>query len=53
MTFTQETTQGYTDSELAELNREWAEIVEAENLDPESDEYYDRENQFADEVAGR
>lgn len=53
MTFSQETTTGYTDAELAALNAEWAEIVEAESLEPDTGEYIDREKQFADEVSRR
>ncbi len=53
MPFTQENTTGYTDAELAELNAEWQQIIEREGLQPDSDEYYQREKQFQDEVARR
>lgn len=53
MTFLQENTTGYSDAELATLNAEWAEIVEAEGLEPDTGEYIDREKQFADEVSRR
>ena len=51
--FTQETTSGYTDEQLDTLNREWLEIVWNENLEPHTDEYSDREKQFADDVSHR
>jgi len=53
MTFTAENTTGYTDTELDTLNAEWAAIVKAERLSPESDEYYQREKQFQDDVSKR
>ena len=53
MTFTQENTTGYTDQELDALNAEWQQIVEAEGLEPDTDEYHAREKQFQDEVAHR
>ena len=53
MSFTQENTTGYTDAELAALNAEWAEIVTAEGLEPETGEYIDRQKQHADEVSRR
>ena len=53
MTFTHENTTGYTDSELAALNSEWDEIVAAEKLELETDEYYAREKRFTDEVSRR
>lgn len=51
--FSQENTHGYTDAELQALNAEWNAIVEAENLERETDEYYQREKQFNDEVSRR
>ena len=51
--FTQENTENYTDSELAALNDEWLEIAKNESLEPETDEYNERQKQFADEVARR
>ena len=53
MTFTHENTVGYTDSELAAINAEWEEIVEREGLTPETDEYYQRQSQFCDEISRR
>jgi len=53
MTFTQENTQGYTEAELTAIKNEWDEIVAAEGLEPETDEYYAREKQFQDEVSRR
>ena len=35
--FTQETTHGYTPSELEALNREWLEIVWNEQIEPHTD----------------
>ena len=51
--FTAENTLGYTDNELDALNAEWERIVESESLVMESDDYYQRQKQFADEVAKR
>jgi hypothetical protein len=53
MTLTEENTQGYTESELQALNAEWDAIVAVEGLEPETDEYYQREKQFHDEVSRR
>ena len=53
MTFARENTEGYTDAELSNLNAEWEQIVETEGLEPDTDEYYQREKQFQDEVASR
>ena len=51
MAFTHENTSGYTDHELDMLNAEWELTVFVEGLEIESDEYYQREKQFADEVS--
>ena len=51
--FDQETTHGYTDAELDALNAEWDTIVEADDLEPGTDDYAHRESQFADEVSRR
>lgn len=51
--FTQETTRGYTDAELAELNSEWQAIVHRDGLQADTDEYHARQKQFADEVSRR
>lgn len=48
--FTRHITRGYTDTELARLNAEWARIVEVEGLESNTDEYYTRQDQFVDEV---
>ncbi len=53
MTFSQETTTGYSNTELAEFNAEWSEIIAIEKLEPDTDEYIDREKQFADEISRR
>lgn len=53
MAFTQESTRGYSDDELDALNTEWDEIVRAEGLQPETDEYYAREKEFCDQVSRR
>ena len=37
MTFTQETTDGFTDHQLAALNDLWGEVVEHEELDAEGE----------------
>ena len=44
--FTRETTQGYTDAHLAELNAEWETIVESEGLTPDSPEWKRRSEQL-------
>ena len=49
----QDNTEGYSQTEIDDLNREWESIVESEKLEPFTDEYYDREKQFADDVAKR
>ncbi len=49
----QENTDGYTDAELASINAEWEEIVAAENLETETDEYREQLDRFGTEVAGR
>jgi len=51
--FTTENTAGYSDSELDDLNSEWAKIVDANGLETDTDEYYQREKQFANEVSRR
>lgn len=49
--FTQENTDGYTDQELDALN---AELVERlDGIEVGSDEYYDEEKRFNDEVSRR
>ena len=53
MTFTRENTIGYTANQLESLNIEWAAIVQDDELEPETDEYYQREKQFSDEVSNR
>jgi hypothetical protein len=49
--FTQENTDGYTDSELAALNAELSERLG--NLEPGSDEYQQVGKSFNDEVSRR
>lgn len=49
--FTTENTTGYTSEQLAALNAELAERLEG--LEPGTDEYYQAEKAFADEVAAR
>ena len=51
--FRDDNTTGYSQTELDELNREWNEIVKISNLEEFTDEYYDRQQQFDDEVARR
>ena len=51
--FSEENTEGYTAEELTLLNAEWEEIVRAEQLEPDTDEYYQREKQFSDDVSRR
>jgi hypothetical protein len=48
--FTHENTSGYSDDELDALNREWLAIVESEHLEPETDEFYQRQKAFNDSV---
>lgn len=49
-TFTQHITRGYTDAELQQMNAEWDRITEAENMEPRTDAYYTRQDQFIDAV---
>lgn len=49
--FTQENTDGYTDSELDALNEELSERLA--DLEPGSDEYQQVEKAFHDEVSRR
>ena len=49
--FTQENTEGYTDSELDALNEELAERLG--DLEPGSDDYQQAEKSFSDEVSRR
>jgi len=49
--FTQQNTEGYTDQELDALNTELEERLSG--LEPGTDEYYDAEKAFSDEVARR
>lgn len=51
--FTKENTTGYTQNELDALNAEWAERVADRDLEPGTDEYYEEEKSFADEVSRR
>lgn len=53
MVFTDENTDGYWAAELEELNLQWSRIVAAEGLEPGTDEYYQLEKQFSDEVSKR
>lgn len=49
--FTQENTEGYSDSELDALNEELAERLA--DLEPGNDEYQQAEKAFHDEVSRR
>ena len=49
--FTQQNTEGYTDQELHALNAELEKKLAG--LEPGTDEYYDAEKAFNDEVARR
>ena len=51
--FRDDNTSGYTAEQLDALNTEWAAIVDAEILVPDTDEYHARAKQFADEVSRR
>ena len=43
---TQATTSGYTDAQLASLNDAWRQIVLAQNLEPDTDEYVEAWDRF-------
>ena len=51
--FRADNTEGYNEAELAALNSEWHQRVEAEGLDLESDEWYAAAKAHADAVARR
>jgi len=51
--FRSDNTRGYTLAELVALNSEWHERVEAENLEPDTDEWLHAAKLFADEIASR
>jgi hypothetical protein len=51
--WTTENTQGYTETELDAINAEWEVIVEREGLEEGTDEYYQRQKLFSDDVASR
>jgi len=51
--FRQDNTEGYTDTELDELNTEWIEKARELYIDPYTEEYDVEAKRFADEVARR
>jgi hypothetical protein len=51
--FRKDNTAGYSDAELDVLNAEWTAIIEAEGLEPHTEEYNQRAHWFCDSVAGR
>ena len=51
--FRQDNTEGYTESQLEKLNDEWKNRVKKLHLEPGTDEYYQQEKAFSDDVARR
>ena len=51
--FRDDNTQGYSAADLANLNAEWAAIVAADALEPETDAYHEALDRFQTEVARR
>ena len=51
--FRTDNTEGYTETQLAELNAEWEMIVKTEGLQEYTEEYDIAASDFADEVARR
>jgi len=51
--FRHDNTDGYTEEELDALNLEWEQIVDDSDLEGFTDEYYEREKAFTDEVSRR
>jgi len=53
MSWNQDNTEGYSHWQLAEINEEWALIVERDGLEIHTDEYNEAHDAFADAVARR
>ena len=51
--FRADNTEGYTESELAELNHEWEKLANELGLNSDDPEYDVESKRFADEVARR
>ncbi len=51
--FTQQNTDGYTDNQIDDLNSEFNDIIESENIEIDSDDYYRIAQSFSDHVAQR
>ncbi len=51
--FRTDNTEGYTHSQIDQLNREWERIAEELNLEENTDEYDREAKKFADAVARR
>ncbi len=49
--FDDECTRGYLPAELDALNDEWDALIDADGLEPGTDEYYDAKQAFMDAVA--
>lgn len=51
--FTLDNTEGYTQQEIDALNAEWTALAEEKSLTEGTEEYWQEEKRFADEVASR